>query len=197
MMAIDATAAILTKKATEMGSNRFAAMANATIFQTNRRLTLSALLGGAVGLLRLVDGSAAKSGTCKPSCNACSTCQKGKCKKKHGKKKCKKGTCQPRPDGIGCGSTPCQACQGGVCVNTANDTLCQGTGRCLNGICNPQPVCAPYGAGCSTADPGTCCSDACIVTGMMVAACSFGAPGQECIAGTDCASGSCVGFRCL
>lgn len=179
-----------------MDIHQFDAIAIALGSPTIRRRAVGVLLGGALSALGLAGTDAARSGTCKPSCNACSTCQKGKCKKKHGKKKCKKGTCQPRPDGIGCGSTPCQACQGGVCVTTANDTLCQGTGRCLNGICNPQPVCAPYGAGCSTVDPGTCCSDVCIPQ-MMVAACSFGAPDQECISGTDCASGSCVGFRCL
>ena len=144
----------------------------------SRRDALAALLGGSFGIFGLVhpdDAKAAKSGKCKPDCGPCATCAKGKCKKKNGKKKCKKGTCVPTP----------------------NDTICNGTGRCLNGTCNDLPVCAQFGAGCSTANPGTCCSDVCIVTGMMVAACSFGAPGQECIAGTDCASGGCVGFRCL
>jgi len=109
---------------------------------TSRRVTLGALLGGALGRLGLGGadakkskdggqrgggqgaGAEANSVACMPYCGTCPSCQsctKGKCRTKNGKKRCKKGTCQALS------GTPCTpttggpaTCHDGVCVPEAN-----------------------------------------------------------------------------
>ena len=92
-----------------MEDTRFDAIVKAVGSLTTRRLTIGALLGGALGRLGLT-GTEAKmsSGKCKPKCGACERCQKGNCKRKNGKKRCHKGKCKST-----CGST--QVCQSGSC----------------------------------------------------------------------------------
>src|SRR5215217_5558191 len=105
---------------------RFDALTKAFGALTTRRLTLGALLGGALG--RLGGGEAAakqhtkkrkKTNGCKPACGPCQQCQKGKCRKTgSGKKKCKKSTCQPLT-GTSCTPTTggTGTCQAGSCVS--------------------------------------------------------------------------------
>ena len=134
-------------------------------------------------------------------------------KKKKGKgKKKKKKTNQSPPavrctpncagkacgdDGCGgscgtCGNVPCRdVCQGGACIS-ANDTPCNGSGRCLNGTCNPDPMCGAGGLDlCTMANPGFCCSNVCTDD-----ICAPGNPGDECRVRTDCNGAGCIGFRC-
>jgi hypothetical protein len=117
---------------------------------TSRRLTLAALLSGALAPLGLA-GSEAKPGkptkhrrdtvaegnkSCNPACGACQDCKKGSCKKKNnGKKKCKPGKCQPLANGLACGNSFCQQCQSGQCVNVADGTACDKGSSCQGGAC--------------------------------------------------------------
>ena len=107
-----------------MDSRRFDQFAR-IIGATSSRRVVSRLIGGlALGgpavLLGSAVGEAAKSGNCNPACAACQACAKGKCKKKHGKKKCKPGTCVAVTNGTACGNNPCKTCQGGACVNATD-----------------------------------------------------------------------------
>ena len=180
-----------------MEDTRFDAIAKALGSAASRRLTLSALLSGALGRLGLAETEAAKSGKCKPTCDECQKCDKGTCRKnKNGTKKCKKGKCKPTNEGITCQNNPCKECQNGACSNRPNDTTCDGAGKCRNGTCNQPPSCVQFARGCATSNPHACCSDICTPIVPTEGSCAKGAPGAECLATEDCASGSCVGFRC-
>lgn len=82
------------------------------------------------------------------------------------------------------------------CATRANDTVCNDTGRCLNGVCNPQPSCDIFTSTCMTGAPGTCCSGVCDALVDDVGNCAQGAAGQACLDNTDCLSVTCVGYRC-
>lgn len=82
------------------------------------------------------------------------------------------------------------------CATRANDTVCNDTGRCLNGVCNPQPSCDIFTSVCLIAAPGSCCSGMCEPLMDELGNCALGAAGQQCQSSTDCLSGSCVGYRC-
>ena len=74
-------------------------------------------------------------------------------------------------------------------------TACPRKGRCLNGTCNREPTCAGAGASCAT--DGDCCSGQCradLETDEL--ACSPSAVGEPCHEADDCASLTCVGYRC-
>ena len=86
----------------------------------DRRRGLQGLLAlGAVplGVTMLASTDVAEAGKkCKPSCDECQQCKKGKCHKTNsGKKKCKKGKCQPKDNGTVCSTGTCQA---GICQST-------------------------------------------------------------------------------
>src|SRR5215211_1377233 len=98
---------------------------------TTRRLTLGALLAGALARLGLGEATAKKGGkvawaestNCKLvlSCGTCRSFKKGRVTRKNGRKRCKKGTCQPLS------GTPCTTstgdpgtCQNGICVRAAS-----------------------------------------------------------------------------
>ena len=201
-----------------MEDTRFDDMAKALGSRTSRRLTLSALLGGAIGRLGLDEAEAAKSGKCKPKCDECEKCDKGKCDKKNGKKKCKKGKCKPKAAG-----TPCTlatgsggACCNGTCVNIKTDksncgacgTRCTDVSSnqvCQEGSCFPTSTCPATTIGlCFDAVPTPCGAPDCICdrsTEGNVFCASFtnvqcpppvGA-GQACTSSADCSEGwACV-----
>jgi len=113
---------------------------------TSRRLTVGALLGGALAHAGLDHagataghqshrrraGTEAKSGNCNPACGTCQTCQTGKCKKKRGKKKCKPGTCVPASNGTTCTTSGGGngSCQSGSC-----QLICSGGQTNCSGVC--------------------------------------------------------------
>ncbi|MFT4038116.1 MAG: hypothetical protein QM692_08060 [Thermomicrobiales bacterium] len=97
-------------------------------------------------------------------------------KKKKKKKKKKKTFCQLNPNNTECNSGT--------------------TGRCLNGVCNPQPSCDVAGASCTTGDPQTCCSVTCTPDVGDAGNCALSVKDQVCQTSADCLSGSCVGYRC-
>src|SRR5215212_4981744 len=155
-----------------MDAERFDTLARSLTTTGSRRRALAAL-AGLLGLLGLAQpGDATAGGACKPSCNECATCKKGKCHKtKHGKV-CKKGKCKPKP----------------------NDTTCNGTGKCLNETCNAQPSCMQFSAPCIVGTPPFCCSGICNNFNPFDVHCDKGAAGTMCLAATDCTSGSCIGY---
>ncbi|HEX5499715.1 MAG TPA: hypothetical protein VFX03_10825, partial [Thermomicrobiales bacterium] len=51
---------------------------------------------------------------------------------------------------------PCHVRKHGKCRKAPDDSICDGDGRCLAGICNAKPDCVPAGADCEAATP--CCS---------------------------------------
>jgi hypothetical protein len=83
-------------------------------------------------------------------------------------------------------SPPPSPCQG-----QPDDTPCNGTGRCLGGVCNPEPRC--IGAvGSSCLADSDCCSGRCGIGGS----CVLSTVGQPCFVAGDCYSERCVGYRC-
>jgi hypothetical protein len=158
-----------------MDAHQFDILARSLAQTGSRRRAAAAVLGSTLGFLGLSHlDEATAGGACKPACSECQTCQKGKCHKtKHGKK-CKKGTC----------------------TNTSDDTPCNGTGKCLQGTCNVQPMCLQFGDLCPAISPQDCCSGSCPEVLIGAGQCLTGAAGARCLTPTDCTSGSCVGFRC-
>jgi hypothetical protein len=133
-------------------------------------------------------GKKCKKGTCQPT-NESLTCENNPCKE------CRGGTCSNRAT-IPCENTPCKECRDGTCSNKTNDTSCNGTGKCLTGVCNAQPMCLPFNGGCLTVDPQACCSGDCFSLATLNGSCQKGAATARCLTPTDCVSGSCVGYRC-
>jgi hypothetical protein len=139
------------------------------------------LLAGAGVALPAAEGAARR----KKKCRGCPTC-----------KECVRGRCRPVPGGTACGGV-CQECQGGKCVNKADDSDCNTDGRCLAGVCNSEPTCVSAGVGIGTCPNPSfeCCSDECEV-GEFGAVCSQGEAGTRCKIDNDCTSASCVGYVC-
>jgi hypothetical protein len=163
-----------------MENSTFDAWTKAFAKLTNRRLTIGALLSGALthrGLAEAgakqgkhANGRASTGGrnvvaegkkTCNPACGECQTCQKGSCKKKkNGKKKCKPGTCKPLANGLACGNTFCRQCQSGQCVAVADGTACENGNSCHSGSCacptgtGGFPACTATQV-CHVSGPGT------------------------------------------
>lgn len=144
--------------------NRFDDMAKALGPLTTRRLTLGALLGGALSALGLGEADAARSGKCKRNPGECETCQKGKCQNKNGKKTCRAGKIKPKANGTACSVG---TCQDGGCACPSGRALC-------GGVCqDPCPLgqqrdpsscvcCKPSGTSpCTIGDNPTCCSGFC------------------------------------
>ena len=107
-----------------MEENRFDDMAKALGPLTTRRLTLGALLGGALSALGLGEADAARSGNCKRNPGECETCQKGKCQNKNGTKKCRAGTIKPKANGTACSVGTCQ--DGGCACPTGRSSVRRG-----------------------------------------------------------------------
>jgi hypothetical protein len=150
-------------------NTRFNDIAKALGSPTSRRLTLSALLGGTLARLGLADVEAAKSGRCKPKCDACERCNKGKCRRtKSGKKRCKKGKCVLQPGAPTCGPD-----------QVRNEETC--------GCCKP-----PGGSCAPTGETVDCCSGFCGFPGV----CAGRPSGRSCTFGAQCQSGACNNGFC-
>src|SRR5262245_3159883 len=102
----------------------------------NRRLSLRALIGGALGVLSSRQAGEArsrqareeKSSDCNPACGQCQTCKKGACKNKNGKKRCKPGRCQSSVQGAACSVPTNGICQSdGSCACGGGKELCKGS----------------------------------------------------------------------
>jgi hypothetical protein len=147
--------------------NRFDDIAKALVSPANRRLTFGALLGGALGILGTAESEAAQNGKCRPDCDVCEQCNRGRCRRnRRGRRRCNPGTCFP-VTGPACGQPIGGICQNGIC-------LCPlGQDECGN-LC--RPVC-PLG---QVREFATC------------SCCKLSGTGP-CILGTDvtCCSGRC------
>src|SRR5215203_4853281 len=191
-----------------MDSARFDILARSLTTAGSRRRALVLVLSGALAPRLAREGANAHNALLK--CKRLTGKHKKKCvtkAKKHNATHTPSGTpsgCTPNctgrvcgDDGCGgscgtCGNVPCQdVCQGGACLS-ANDSPCIFGGRCLNGTCNPNPMCGGGGVSiCSPANPGACCSKVC-----NDEICAPGFPGDECTVRTDCNGVGCIGFRC-
>jgi hypothetical protein len=193
-----------------MEDTRFDDLAKVLGSLKTRRLTVGALLGGALSALGLIEAEAARSGKCKRKPGECETCKKGKCKKQNGKKKCRAGKILPKANGTACsvgscqsgtcvttgggggdgggggGCPVCQALQGTTCVNVAAGTTCNGTGKCTgSGTCTPAPSCTPKAGSCLS--DAACCSKSCV--GLLGGNCAKSGLGQQCRTNADCNEG--------
>lgn len=126
-----------------MDAIRFDVLTRAWVAETSRRRTLAGVLAGVMGALGLAgpdDAGAAKSGKCKQKCGQCNFCEKGKCKKKNGKKRCKKGECKPVE-----GGTPCTGGNGDCTCNRSleGDGFCAANVivKCFQGNCANSGAC--------------------------------------------------------
>jgi hypothetical protein len=207
-----------------MDGNRFDALVKTLIAGTNRRRTLSALLGGTLGLLGLADPDevwSAKSGKCKQECDPlCEFCKEGRCrtkKKRNGKKVkvCKRGKCKPKSNETRCAAPAGGICQNGACACPNGTEACGGG----SGVC--VPLCAPGAQArnqdtctccfvnnlpcTNTSDPrapqanASCCSNVCLPvggSGSTSGVCAPGGTGTPCDVDANCASGNCVNGRC-
>jgi len=84
-----------------MDGTRFDTITRSLTVAGSRRRALAAGVAGALGLWGVThQDDVAAGGKCKPKCNECETCKKGK----HGKK----GKCKPQPNGTACSVGSCQ-----------------------------------------------------------------------------------------
>src|SRR5215218_2835516 len=112
-----------------MDPERFDRLARSLTAAGSRRRALAAALAASVGLLgrTLPEAAEAKatSGKCKPQCGECQHCDKGTCRRKHGKKHCKKGKCKATGEGLPCANGG--RCRAGSCIApTCSDTIKNG-----------------------------------------------------------------------
>src|SRR4051812_12300872 len=190
-----------------MDGSQFDTLLRGLTTARTRRGAALGLLGGAAGLLGLTTAEAKhhkkkkKKKTsppavppappspppppapqCPTSCPSCQECVNGQ-------------SCTPKGNGSSCEGNPCKACQSGACVDLAGNTVCNSTGRCLNGTCNQQPNCVPFASTCSTTG-APCCATGSTCTGAPGTCPDKGGAGTGCLHGFECVSNSCVGYRC-
>jgi hypothetical protein len=193
---------------TPMDDSRLDALARALNRLSRRGLLIAVAssLAAALGVVAPEGGRGKKHRRRKKKCrcSVCQRCQGGRCRRAEGTPCrdcgiCVNGVCERPilPPNPRCGS--CATCEsGGVCVPRANNSLCGGEGRCLNGVCNPLPNCDPAGTlPCLGGDAADCCSGRCCAEGGFTFCCESEL-GARCNDSEDCAEGLiCVGFRCL
>jgi hypothetical protein len=190
-----------------MDQRRFDPLAKIVGSWTSRRNALLLLAGVGLGDNFPVETEAASSGKCNPTCSECQGCNKGKCKKKHGKKRCKKGTCEPLTNGTPCTSLSGGACCNGTCLDTQSDesncggcgTVCGTNQVCQGGTCFPKAACPVGQTGICTPISALCRTDcACsrstegnvVCVNLAGAGCLTTPP---CSTSADCAPGlACV-----
>jgi hypothetical protein len=147
-----------------MESARFDAVTRALAQGRSRRATLLVTLGAVLGASGLdVSEEVSAGGACNPVCGECQQCDKGKCRKKHGKKRCKPGLCTSVANGTGCAAG---ACVNGICTNLKTDetncgsvgNACGATQICQEGVCLSKSNCpATLAATCNGGIPATSC----------------------------------------
>jgi hypothetical protein len=135
-----------------------------------------------------------------PPCGTCRVCQNGSCVPVADATacgdcgRCAGGTCATADDrAASCGA--CATCEAGACLDKPIETPCGALGRCANGECRVAPFCDGFPANCNF--DTQCCSGQCLsLPGTGVRYCTMSELGQRCDDDADCASASCVAFRC-
>ena len=185
---------------------RFDDMAKALGSRKTRRLTLGALLGGALSALGLAAPDDAEA---RKKCGQCR--KKNRKKTKSGKVRirckpkangtlcslagatsatCQSGTCVAGGGGGGGGCPVCQALQGTTCVNVAAGTACNGPGKCNgSGTCISPPNCTPKDGFCLKLQGTACCSRVCQGGNVTNGTCAQSQLGEPCITNEDCRTG--------
>jgi hypothetical protein len=176
-----------------------------------RRLTLGALLGGALGALGLSEGEAKKKKKKKKKCKNLGPCQR--CQ--NGKKKTQPDNTACTPPGAAAGTGRCAAgaciaqsppvppappspvcvTLGNACTQTGTGTAacCSPTvcGRAFNATANTFKCCNGPGSTCSAATASQCCSEGCN-TNTNPATCACKSAGTACDDNSQCCSNRCV-----
>lgn len=140
-----------------MDAERFDSFTRSLTTGGSRRRAMTTFVGGAMSLLALVgtqDVSAGDSGKCKPSCGECQQCDKGKCKRKNGKKRCKNGKCVAKTNGTACTTG---TCQNGTCIAAIQLQFCAAAAECGNDSSGNMCACRDHESGqkaCSKNGPG-------------------------------------------
>src|SRR5262245_56482784 len=125
------------KEQCPMDADRFEQALRRLTTSPSRRQALRGLVGAILG------GSVLGGASLVPAAKG----KKGGKGKGGGKKK---GKGKPTKPQCPASCPVCQQCvDGQSCTPVANDAACNGTGRCLNGTCNPPPNCASPGAFCA------------------------------------------------
>jgi hypothetical protein len=151
-----------------MGGTRFDSLTRSLSNTPSRRHVTRSLGGVAVGALGGLGIAGAGAG------------KKGKRKKKN-----KGGQCPECPPALSC-------------TGQTDDIPCNGTGKCLAGVCNPRPTCnsGTCGPPSNTGDTG-CCGGYCLGTGpTQPGVCRPGEVGHQCSSNAGCAQHNCAGYRC-
>ena len=159
-----------------MEDTRFDDIAKALGALKTRRLTLGAVLGGALSALGLAEAQAAKSGKCKPQPNQCQTCKKGKCRRTNNGKKCKKGKLLSKANGTAC-SIP--GATSATCLN----------GACIAAVSPPVPPPGPSQICTPNTQTGCTGGQVCNAAGTACVNCISDDP---CGTEFDCVNGRCV-----
>lgn len=164
----------LPSRRCSLNSDHFDALARTSVSFTTRRLALIALLNGAVAAMGLADTEAGAA-TCKPGCNECQACKKGRCKKTSRGKKCKKGTCQAKAKGTPCSigtcrNGTCQTCTPGLsCSTTEGACRCEGPPLVATPVCVALPQPGSISGSCPESCPAT---TICLTIGVGVVVCA-------------------------
>jgi hypothetical protein len=165
-------------------------------------------VGGVFASLASQDATGAKK---KKPCPPCKKRKKGKCKANlpdgtacENGGTCLSGGCLPASGATDTSSPPSPPPPPpppstpppppGPCAGKADNSDCNGTGRCLNGVCNPKPTCLARGASCT--GNAACCTKAC-EGGTCDGGVDSEPIGAECQVDADCLSSRCIGYRCV
>jgi hypothetical protein len=179
-----------------MDGFRFDSLARSLATASSRRRALGGLLAGALGLVGWPGGEDAAAHDLKAKCKKKSGEAKKKClkkAKKHAATHADETPPPPPPPACDPACGVCQVCAGGECLRANDNAVCNGSGRCLNGVCNPQPACLGLSDKTCTASE-QCCTGVCDVGDS----CNTPAlpDDRQCRENGDCISGHCVGYRC-
>ena len=129
----------------------------------------------------------ANCGSCGNRCGNGQTCKNGQCK----------DTSTPTPTST---TTLPPDCPPETCCQ--DNQPCSGSGRCLEGVCQPRPNCLSAGDFSPLiGDSPPCCSGLtdCSINdqGGMTCVCRRSELSGACLNQSDCRSGNCLGYRCL
>ena len=170
-----------------MDDSRFDSLARSLGTASSRRGALGGLLAGALGLVGWPGGEDAAAHELKKKCKKIEDKKKRKACLKKAKKHAAQHAAEDASGGDGGGGGGNDQPPG--CDGKADDSACNGDGRCLNGVCKSKPTCVGTNEPCSST--GSECCGVCEKD-----RCEPAVNGSRCHADGDCRSGNCVGYQC-